>query len=63
MFEYASNETYSNDGTSGEEEEEEEHQRWFEGKSKSADAHNFDSQKNVDGPLEMATWDVSRAHF
>ena len=59
MFEYASNETYSNDGTSGEKKE---HQRWLEGKSKSADAHNFDSENHVDGSSEMATWDVSRAH-
>ena len=39
MFEYASDETYSNDGTSGEKAEE--HQRYFERKSKSADAHNL----------------------
>ena len=49
MFEYASDETYSNDGTSGEK------QKNTKGGSKGnprvSDAHNFDSENHVDGPF------------
>ena len=60
MFEYASDETYSNDGTSGEK------QKNTKGGSKGnprVQSSQFDSENHVDAPLEMATWDVSRAHF
>ena len=61
MFENASDETYSIDGTSGEK------QKNTKGVSKENPRVQmltiFDSENYVDGPLEMATWDVSRAHF